>query len=327
MKILFTSVGRRVELMQAFRAAADRLKEGLMIIGADITVTAPALMFCDERKIVCEIKNPEYISHLLSICEKENIDCLIPTIDTDLLLLAENKSYFEEIGTKVLISDVNKIKLCRDKRFTADYFISLGLKSPLPFDSVEKYLSANRSDFPAFIKPQNGSSSIDAYKVNNADDLRNYSKNIKDYIIQSYIEGKEYTVDIFCDYEGNPIYITPRERLAVRSGEVLKTRICQDERIISEIQTLIADYKPCGPITVQLIRKKNTDDDYYIEVNPRFGGGAPLSMKAGADSAEAVIRMLRGESLGYAKMAAKDGAIYSRFDQSICVNEEVFNGR
>lgn len=326
MKILFTSVGRRVELMQAFRHAAQKLNVDLTIIGADITDTAPALLFCDVTRILWRINNPEYIPHLLSICKEERIECLIPTIDTDLLILAENKSKFEVIGTKVLISAVDKVKLCRDKRFTADYFYSLGLKSPLPIDSVEKYEETypGNSGFPAFIKPKDGSSSIDAYKVTNQEDLRTYASRIKDYIIQPFIRGREYTIDIFCDYEGAPVYITPRERLAVRAGEVLKTQICQDEQMISEMKTLIDDYKPCGQITVQLIREEVTGDDYYIEINPRFGGGAPLSIKAGADSAEAVIRMLRGEELHYIKNAAADGAVYSRFDQSICINEGKF---
>lgn len=318
MKILFTSVGRRVELMQAFRKAANDLNINLIIVGTDITDTAPALLFCDETRIVCSIKEPGYIQQLISICEQEKVDSLIPTIDTDLLLLAENKTRFETIGTKVLISDVDKIRPCRDKRYTADYFLSLGLKSPLPVDRVEKY----NSGYPAFIKPKDGSSSIDAYRVDNKEDLKVYADKIEEYIIQPFISGKEYTIDIFCDYEGNPVYITPRERLAVRAGEVLKTRICQDEKMIEEMLKLIADYKPCGQITVQLIRDEITGNDYYIEINPRFGGGAPLSIKAGADSAKAVIRMLNGEKLQYVKKAAKDGAVYSRFDQSICINED-----
>lgn len=317
MKILFTSVGRRVELMQAFRKAAKELDVDLTIIGADITDTAPALFFCDEMRIVCRIREPEYIPQLLSICEKDEITCLIPTIDTDLMLLAENKDKFEAIGTKVLISAVDKVKLCRDKSFTADYFNSLGLKSPLPVDDVKKY----DSGYPAFIKPKDGSSSVDAYKVSNKEDLMNYAAKINDYIIQPFISGREYTIDIFCDYEGNPVYITPRERLAVRAGEVLKTQIIQDDKMIEEMKTLIADYRPCGQITVQLIREEKTGDNYYIEINPRFGGGAPLSIKAGADSAKAVLRMLQGEKLSYQPKAAKDRAIYSRFDQSICVNE------
>lgn len=319
MKILFTSVGRRVELMQAFRKAADELGVQLTIIGADITDTAPALFFCDETQIICRIKEPEYIPQLLSICEAENVDCLIPTIDTDLLLLAENKEKFEAIGTKVLISAVDKVKLCRDKRFTADYFLSLGLKSPCPVDAVEKYISG----YPAFIKPKDGSSSINAYRVDCKEDLKTYAEKISDYIIQPFISGREFTIDIFCDYEGNPVYITPRERLAVRAGEVLKTRITQDDAMIEEMKTLIADYKPCGQITVQLIQEESTGDHYYIEINPRFGGGAPLSIKAGADSAKAVIRMLNGEKLCFEDKAARDRAVYSRFDQSVCVDEGI----
>jgi len=220
----------------------------------------------------------------------------------------------------VLVSAVDKVQLCRDKNYTADYFVSLGLKSPLPMNNVEKYeeaMAKGEVSFPAFIKPKDGSSSINAYKVENLDDLKLYAEKIEDYIIQPFISGREYTIDIFCDYEGNPVYITPRERLAVRSGEVLKTRITQDETMIAEMSKLIADYKPCGQITVQLIQDEKTGDNYYIEINPRFGGGAPLSIKAGADSAKAVLKMLNGEKLTYQDKAARDGAVYSRFDQSV----------
>lgn len=313
MKILFTSVGRRVELMQAFRNAAEKANIDLEIYGADITETAPALAFCDHSIIVPRIKDPDYIPALQKVCAEEQIDALIPTIDTDLLLLAEKQNEFG--NTKVVISAPEKIAICRDKRYTADYFNSVGLKSPHPVDDYKAY----NGGYPAFIKPKDGSSSIFAYKVNSAEELVSYAAQVPDYIIQPYIEGTEYTVDAFCDFDGNAIFITPRIRLAVRSGEVLKTEIAQNDEIIAEMQRLIADYKPCGQITVQLIRQKDTGEDYYIEINPRFGGGAPLSIKAGADSAEALLRLLNGEKLQYQEKAAEDGAVYSRFDQSIRV--------
>ena len=71
-------------------------------------------------------------------------------------------------------------------------------------------------------------------------------------------------------------------------------------------------------MTVQLIR----DDkcvDWYIEINPRVGGGAPLSMKAGARSAEVILRLLNGENP--VEQSVADGSIYSRFDQSVCIDE------
>jgi HAD superfamily hydrolase (TIGR01549 family) len=93
-----------------------------------------------------------------------------------------------------------------------------------------------------------------------------------------------------------------------------------DQKIIEESRRLVEAFKPCGPLTVQLIRQNTTGADYFIEINPRFGGGAPLSMKAGANSAEAILGMLTGEKVGYTENQ-DDGAVYSRFDQSVCVSE------
>lgn len=313
MKILFTSVGRRVELMQAFRSAAERNQIDLELIGADVSLTAPALFFCDTKLEVPRISDPDYIPFLVSYCEDHHVDALIPTIDTDLLLLAENKERFK--GTRVIISSPESIRICRDKRLTGDFFQRVGVKCPVPVDDYKKY----DQGFPAFIKPKDGSSSINAYKVNNQEELESLSEMVPDYIVQPFIEGTEYTVDAFCDFEGNPVFITPRIRLAVRSGEVLKTQICLDKTIIAEMKKIIEAFKPCGAITVQLIKDTESGDDYYIEINPRYGGGAPLSMKAGADSSEVMLKLLSGKKVNYKEEAAEEGAIYSRFDQSIRV--------
>ena len=314
MTILFTSIGRRVELVQEFRLAADSLHVELFIHGADLTNTAPALAFCNCIHLVPKIRDEGYIPALLEICEKEHIDLLIPTIDTDLLILSETKRQFESVGTRVLISDSDKIQLCRDKNLTSTFFGECGLKAPNTVNSFQKY----SGEYPCFIKPKDGSSSINAFKADDYAELQIYAEHLKDYVIQPFVSGEEYTVDIFCDFDGNPIFITPRKRLAVRSGEVLKTEISQDRRIISEMMLLISNFRPCGPITVQLIRDKS-GEDYYIEINPRFGGGAPLSMKAGANSAESIIKLLLGENLAYEENAAEDGAIFCRFDQSVRV--------
>lgn len=314
MKILFTSVGRRVELMQAYRNAAQKNQIDLELIGADVSLTAPALYFCDTKVQVPRISDPNYIPFLISYCSEHKVDALIPTIDTDLLILAENKNRF--VGTKVIISSPESIRICRDKRFTGEFFQNVGLKCPLPVDDYRNY----NQGFPAFIKPKDGSSSINAYKVNTREELESLAEMVPDYIVQPFIEGTEYTVDAFCDFGGNPILITPRIRMAVRSGEVLKTKICQDKKIIDEMKIIIKAFKPCGAITVQLIRDAKSEDDYYIEINPRYGGGAPLSIKAGADSSEVMLKLLDGQKVDYQEDAAEEGAIYSRFDQSIKVD-------
>lgn len=314
MNILFTGVGRRIELLQAFRNAALVLNKELKIYGADMAGTAPALAYCDFTRRVVAMKDPGYIQNLLDICATDHINLLIPNIDTDLLVLAENKGKFEAIGTRVMISAPDKIRICRDKNNTSQFFVDCGLYAPMPVNDWKEY----RSGFPAFIKPKDGSSSINAFKVENEEELEVYAGQVEDYIVQPFVSGKEYTIDIFCDWNGNPISIVPRERLQVRAGEVLKTQICMDQTMITESKKLCSAFKPCGPMTVQLIRD-NFGVDWFIEINPRFGGGAPLSMKAGARSAEAILKLMDGEETEEHRIA--DGAIYSRFDQSVCITE------
>ena len=49
-------------------------------------------------------------------------------------------------------------------------------------------------------------------------------------------------------------------------------------------------------MTVQVIRDEN-GIDWFIEINPRFGGGSPPSMKAGAKSVEAILKLLDNEKI------------------------------
>jgi len=317
--ILFTGAGRRIELIQAFRQAALILDKQIRIFGADITRTAPALAYCDAIRIVKPMKDPGYIDDLLSVCKEEKINIIIPTIDTDLLVLSKNKELFENEGIRVLISAPDKIQICRDKNNTSKFFIDCGLAAPMPVNDWKKY----KGGYPAFIKPKDGSSSINAFKVNDEDELRTYSKQINDYIVQPFIDGEEYTVDIFCDFEGNPVFITPRQRVQVRAGEVLKTKITKDEIVEEEIKALCEAFKPCGPLTVQFIRQKETGINYYIEINPRFGGGAPLSMKSGAKSAEAILKLLDSETVNWLDYSIQDNAVYSRFDQSVRITNKI----
>lgn len=315
MNILFTGVGRRVELLQAFRNAALVLGKKLKIYGADMTGTAPALAYCDYTRKVTSMKSPDYISQLVEICREDHINLLIPTIDTDLLVLSRNKAKFEAVGTKVMVSEPDKVLICRDKNNTSQFFVDCGLHAPIPLNDWKKYSSG----YPAFIKPKDGSSSVNAFRVENEEELEVYAGQIDDYIVQPFVSGTEYTIDIFCDWNGEPVSIVPRERMQVRAGEVLKTKICLDETMIDEAKILCKAFKPCGPMTVQLIRDGN-GIDWFIEINPRYGGGAPLSMKAGARSAEAVLKLMNGDMPERFPSIA-DGTVYSRFDQSVCVKE------
>lgn len=141
MNILFTGVGRRIELLQAFRNAALVLCKKIKIYGADMALTAPALAYCNFIRKTVAMKDAGYIENLLQICADDQIDLLIPAIDTDLLVLSENKEQFEAIGTRVMVSAPEKIRICRDKNNTSQFFIDCGLHAPMPVNDWKEYKS------------------------------------------------------------------------------------------------------------------------------------------------------------------------------------------
>ena len=318
--VLILSAGRRVELINCFKRAKERLKVKGNIVAADASELAPALYFADINEVVPRISdNDGYIKAIVNICRNFNISLIVPTIDTELLLLSERKTEIEETGAKVLISDERVTRICRDKKNTQEFLEENGFLVPHMLGPLE-LKNPEKLTYPLFIKPRDGSSSINAFQVHNADELEMYLKLIENPIVQEYIEGTEYTIDAFLDFESNLITAVPRVRIATRSGEIAKGIIKKDREIIEDIRRLMDKLKPIGHITIQC--KKTKRGIEYIEINPRFGGGAPMSIMAGADSCENLYRLLRGEKLKYTEKY-RENLTFLRFDQSIMLNEEM----
>lgn len=193
--VLILSVGRRVELVQCFKNAADKLNIKSKIVGADCSASAPALYFADAKYLLPPISEPTYIESIIAVCKSENIALIIPTIDTDLLLLSEHKSNIEEkTAAKVLVSDENVIRICRDKFNTQRFFEDNAFEAPRLYSNTEIINGDIR--FPAYIKPKDGSSSINAFKVNNQRELNYYYNSIPNPLVQEYIQGDEYSIDV-----------------------------------------------------------------------------------------------------------------------------------
>ena len=315
--VLILSAGRRVELVKLFKEARDRLGYGGKVVAVDLSDTAPALYFADEHYFLPRIGADGYIDKLIEICKTCKINLIVPTIDTELMLLAEEREHIErETGALINIGSKECVDICCDKTLTAEFFAENGFNAPYTY--TEEELNEGKYSFPLFIKPRDGSSSINAFKVENEQQLRFFLSYVKKPIVQECVNGKEYTVDAFIDFEGNIISVVPRIRLAVRSGEILKGEIDMNEAIISDVTKMIKKLRPSGHITVQGFFGED-EIMRYIEINPRFGGGAPMSIRAGADTCEWLYRIVAGEKIDASKVKIADGAVYVRFDDSVRV--------
>lgn len=315
-RILFASAGNKVELIQTFLYAAGNLGIQLETYGTDVSLGLPAMLHVKYPIHVCAPQEEGYAQQMLEICRREKIDLLIPLTEQDRVLSASNRQFLLE-GTRLLMSDAHTTELCMNKQNVIEYFASCGLHTIRPVDRIEDY----EQTYPAVIELRDETKGIYSYRVENEKELRYYTERFAHYLIRPFVIGTEYEVDIYCDLEGNPIYITPKRREKGQNQEIARFRVRQDEMMILEVKALLERLKPHGPLTIGIVKQEGTGYNYFTSMRPVFSDNAPVSIKAGADAPQAILKMLHGTKVGYQHMAADDGVIFSRVEQSIQIRE------
>jgi len=314
--ILITSAGKRVALTKYFKETLNRFFPDAKVYVTDMNPNmAPVSYVCDGSFKVPKVSDPEYQSELLSICEVNEIGMVIATIDTELLLLADLKEMFENKGIKVIVSDKPFIALCRDKRNTGSFFESHGVRVPKEIDKFHP-------TFPLFAKPYDGSLSANLHYIKEACELTKDILDDSKLLFMEYIDKKiykEYTVDLYYGKDNIVKCIIPRERIEIRAGEINKGRTDKNE-LVGFIKDKFGYIDGCvGCICMQLFFQPETKDIVGIEINPRFGGGYPLSYMCGGNYPELLIReYFLGEEVEYYDNWI-DGMLMLRFDDAVFV--------
>ena len=325
LRVLLTCIGRRVSLVQCFRDAARGPRLKVELIGTDTTHLSAALQCCDVQCQVYPTDHPGYIRQLIRLVEKYGVDLIVPTVDLDLLLLAQARDRFEQLGCRVLVSPEECIQICQDKRKTYRFLTKHGFGCPVTASvssvlnrkGVGRYLR-----FPCYLKPWDGYASKGNAIVRNRRELAFYAKRIPHAICQEYILGRELTCDVYVDLQGQVRCVVPRQRLEVRAGEVSKARVVMETRVINEVTRLVQSLE-AGPgvVTVQLIVTEQ-GDLHFIEINPRFGGGVPLSIAAGAHFPRWILREVTGKPLITTSLSIQDGLTMLRYDAEVWLKQE-----
>jgi carbamoyl-phosphate synthase large subunit len=319
-RLLLTCIGRRVELLRAFRRAGETLGIRLEVHGADASPLAPAIRLVDRPHIVPTIGSGRYIDALAELVREEKIDLLIPLIDWGLPDVASAAARFAGLGCRALISSPAVVEVCSDKWLTYRKLTEAGIDTPATWPWVA-VVEERRHRFPYFLKPRRGSAAMGNYVVRTVDELRAFGARVKDAIVQEFVEGAEHTLDVYTDFEGRCRCVVPRKRLEVRSGEVSKGLIVKDPAIMAVGRRVVELLGECrGVITVQCIVTPQ-GRIRVIEINPRFGGGAPLSIHAGADFPKWILQELLGQTPRINPTGFRDDVAMLRYDESVFVQK------
>lgn len=332
MNILFTCAGRRNYLINYFKEVLH--KEGGKVFATDMQLTASALVDADEAIQVPSIYDSNYILSLLTIIESKKINCVISLNDLELPILSTAKEQIEKLGSKLIVSDPQVIKIAFDKWETALFLKKIGIKHPRTFldiEQVKKEIGLGTLSFPLVVKPRWGSASIGidfpenieelelVYKLQNIrlkkTILANASQEdlARAILIQEKIKGVEYGMDVLNDFDKNYVATSVRKKLSMRSGETDKAVSVIDEKFEKLGQKIGRNLQHIGNLDCDVFEYQ--DELYVLEFNPRFGGGYPFSHEAGNNTVAIYVEWLKGNKDIDQHLKYKEGLTYSKCDR------------
>jgi carbamoyl-phosphate synthase large subunit len=316
--ILITSAGQRVSLVRAFQKELKKMVASACVFTTDLNpLLSPACQISDGYFNVLPVSHEKYIPELLSICLRNSIRLIIPTIDTELEILATHKDEFAAKGVSIIVSDKVLIKKCRDKRLTNNLFKDRSIDIPIQYN-------ADNYQFPLFIKPVDGSLSKGIGIARVKDDLLNYDINSDRIMLMEYVDPSdysEYTVDAYFDKYSKLKCLVPRKRLQVRAGEVSKALTQRNQvynQLVEKFDFLMG---ALGCLTIQVFYSESKNILLGIEINARFGGGYPLSYLAGANYPKYILQEYLLEQPIPFKDNWDDNLLMLRYDAEVLVND------
>jgi carbamoyl-phosphate synthase large subunit len=319
--ILLSSAGRRVGLLRLFKAALEDIGLSGSVVATDTSPLAAAWQEADRRFLVPRCEAPDYIDCLIEICLKNDVKVVVPTIDTELPILAAHREHFAQHGVTVLVSSKETIAIAADKALTHQWLVANGFPTVRQATVGEALASPQAWPLPLIAKPKYGSSSVGLVRVRDWV-LLEQLRGEPDYIVESIAGGDEHTVDVLINRAGEVVCAVPRRRIEVRGGEVSKGVTVRNEAI-QEIAVRLARTLPgaYGVINIQLFH--GTDGSINVlEINARFGGGFPLSAQAGANYPRWILEDLCGLETTVRPHAWKAGLTMLRYDAEVFVEME-----
>jgi len=334
---LLTSAGRRNYLVEYFQEA---LRGQGKVFAADAKSSAPALQEADGVFLVPPIGHKHYLDALLEFCQQEEIRLLVPLNDLELPYLAAARERFAEIGTTVVVSSPEIISRCFDKWETHGFLRARGILTPktyLSLAAAQEALEAGELKFPLVLKPRWGSASIGLEFPQDDDELElsfelsqrrlartalaGVSEKDRDraILIQEFIVGDEYGLDIVNDLSGRYVTTFIKQKLGMRAGETDSAVTVSSEPLRALGEELGRSLGHIGNLDCDVFL--SPEGAWVLELNPRFGGGYPFSHVAGANLPAALIAWARGEAPDPRWLRTDTGVMSSKFSRLMLIHQ------
>lgn len=262
-------VREAMEKVPAFR--------GGRVFVADLQPVTPAGCFADAAFQVPPVHEAAYVPTLRELALKHGVGLILPLIDIDVMALAPHRSALARDGIHVVCPSPEVAETCFDKRRFHAFAESHRLAVPRMVASRELPSAA----FPLFAKPARGFGSIGAGLCPDRASAERCLQDRPDMIFEEYLDGTEYSVDLYVSRSGRTIAAVVRQRDKVVGGEAYQSHTVSRQDVQAAARACadaLASAGYWGPLNVQVI--VGSRGPAVIDVNPRLGSASLLSNTA-----------------------------------------------
>jgi carbamoyl-phosphate synthase large subunit len=314
--VLVTAAGTATAL-NVLRVLREQDALALRLVGCD---TNPAELVASARlcaafQQVPPCDDPAYWPALRDLCEREGVGVLIPVVDGEVEVAARWRDELARLGVRTLLPPLDVVIACNDKRLTYDLLRRHAVPTPATWLPSELSASGGPSAWPVIVKPRSGLGSADVYRADDAAELAVFLRRVADPVIQEYLPGEEFTVDVLADADGRILVTVPRLRIQAKAGVSTKGRTLRDADLIERTARLCVAIGLRGPANVQW--RRAGEQLGCFEINPRFSGGLALTIAAGANTPLMLVQLCLGYAVAPAEFRAGVTMVRSWSEQFI----------
>jgi len=295
MNLLFSCIGKRGYLAEFFRPG---LTTDDRIVGTSNTEWTPSFRCCDTSYLLPDIDDDDYLPAVKEVCQRERIDALFSCFDPDVHRLSSHLEELREVGVTPVVPTPEVADVCFDKYATYSFLRRHGISTATTFIDLASARRAIRDGdlaFPVYVKPRRGFGSRNTFLARNELQLEAFFHYESDMVVQERLVGEALNVDMLNDLSGRVVSVVLWRKLLSRLGETEQAITCHRDDVLEFAEHLGNLLGNIGPLDADLF----VDDRgvHVLELNPRFGGGYPVSHLAGADFPGQILRMLRGQAV------------------------------
>lgn len=271
------------------------LAAGHRVISADCDPFAAGLYLVPEedRVVLPRGDAPDFADRLLEEAVDRGVDVVIPTVDEELIVASRRRSAFYGAGVTVLVSATAALEGCLDK-----WRLIRLLEHVVPVpDSVllDDAFDASARVYPLLVKPRTGRGGRGVTVVHDPAEIERMPCD-GSLLVQEFLPGEEYSVDVLVDHSGRARASVPRLRIRIDSGVAVVARTVRDAELEAYGVAAATAAGIWGPANVQF-RRDADGTPRLLEINPRFPGTLGVTIAAGVDLPALALADALGEPL------------------------------